>query len=988
MNLENANLKHDYDSVTGVFSMLFLNEYIEGCRQQDMKEKRSPRFKRVIYINIDRFRHFNESFGMQEGNLVLKRIAIILKDVFQTKYICRMSADHFVIFYEGTDEEERIKKAHDIVKNLYENYTIWLEAGVFYIDDEMRETPYSACSLARIACEEIKNPRKEIIGRYTDELKKKIELKKYIQNNIDKAIENKWLQLYYQPVIRSLTGRLASVEALSRWIDPVHGFISPGVFVPALEEKNLSYKLAKFVIDEVTDTILAQKKSGDIVVPVSINFSRKDFISFDPFKEIEKAVLSKGIERSLICIEITESTAMKDPDVIKKAINDFHNAGYEVWMDDFGSAYSSLNTLKDFDFDEIKIDMLFMQNLNDRAKSIVRDVIRLAKNIGIHTLCEGVETKEQLDFLRNLGCEKIQGFYYSKPLPAIQLKAFMAEKHILSETRSLRYMYEVVGKLPFSDDNYTVLISKSDNKFKIVYISDELKAIFSKLNISPETISKNINKPENIHGERIRRLINGAENSQKKEELVINADGLYFVIYAKLVAKSTEGKIFYVICKNITEFARKLNIFPEDSTLLKIVDLFDAIYDIDLVTQQVNVVSSTYAGERTGDVISYNDMVLLKMIYSKDLEQFSKWTDPEYINMQYMVFRRHNFTDVFRIIKDDGTKEWQAMTIIPSINEKSKRIILCIKPSIYSNEKIAKRITDEILISRGIDISDNDIKFGVLWQSLLEQNYIRLFWKDRERRFVGANKAFLDFYGLKDASSIIGKTDEEIGWHVDGDKFKNIEESVINLGKSFVNQKGNNIVNGKVMEIFATKFPIYNSGKIVGLMGYFFTIDEMLRLAGAESKKDMFDDATGLATITYLMEELLIYEDNFKKSDEDYLIAYINVENYWEIYRSFGEKTAEIEILMVASAVKKMFGEKEIMSRSDKQGIVIGTKEPAEEFKKKFLLTIDRCNKISHINGYPARPFINYGIAKRSESRSPAETYNLAHAKMLKNEIK
>ena len=204
--------------------------------------------------------------------------------------------------------------------------------------------------------------------------------------------------------------------------------MSPADFIPVLEQKNQIYKLDTFVVKKVSETLRCELDKGHEIVQISVNLSRTDFISCKPFEEIENIIKEYNIDRKYICIEITESVAMDDPKLLTYAINKFRNAGYEVWMDDFGSGYSSLNVLKDFTFDEIKIDMAFLRNTTEKSKFIIKNTISMAYDLNIRTLTEGVETKEQYDFLKDMGCERIQGYYISKPLPYDEVIELMINK--------------------------------------------------------------------------------------------------------------------------------------------------------------------------------------------------------------------------------------------------------------------------------------------------------------------------------------------------------------------------------------------------------------------------------------------------------------------------------------------------------------------------------------------------------------------------------
>lgn len=233
-------------------------------------------------------------------------------------------------------------------------------------------------------------------------------IEKYIVDHIDEAIEKHYIKVFYQPVIRTITGYLCGLEGLSRWEDPVNGFLTSMDFVPVLEKYDLISKLDIFVINEICKTIYERVTNNEPIVPVSFNLSRLDFLECDIFNEVEKSLRKYDVPRDMICVEITESVFVQNKEIITSAIDKFHNAGYKVWMDDFGSGYSSLNVLKDYSFDELKIDMAFLTNFNLKSKKIITSTIQMAKNIGVQTLAEGVENIDQYNFLRDIGCEKVQ----------------------------------------------------------------------------------------------------------------------------------------------------------------------------------------------------------------------------------------------------------------------------------------------------------------------------------------------------------------------------------------------------------------------------------------------------------------------------------------------------------------------------------------------------------------------------------------------------
>ena len=244
----------------------------------------------------------------------------------------------------------------------------------------------------------------------------------YIIDNLDRAISENWIQAYYMPLVRSTSGRVCEEEALARWIDPDKGMLSPAEFIPVLEEAKLIYKLDLHIVEEVLKKMNEQAKAGLFVVPISINISRTDFDSCDIVEEIKKRADTFGVSPNKLSIELTESALGSDLEYIKKQIERFQSYGFSIWMDDFGSGYSSLDILQDISFDHIKFDLKFMQNFDkEKSRIMLYELMRMAMALGIKTVAEGVETKEQVDFLREIGCNKMQGYYFCKPISKEQV---------------------------------------------------------------------------------------------------------------------------------------------------------------------------------------------------------------------------------------------------------------------------------------------------------------------------------------------------------------------------------------------------------------------------------------------------------------------------------------------------------------------------------------------------------------------------------------
>ena len=241
----------------------------------------------------------------------------------------------------------------------------------------------------------------------------------YLLGNIDRAAAEGWIQVYYQPIVYSDSGEICDEEALARWIDPVEGFLSPADFISELEDAGLIYKLDLYVLEQVLIKIRSRMSAKEDIVPQSINLSRSDFETCDIVEEFRKRVDGAGVERNMISVEITEGIIGENFDYMKEQISRFQKLGFKVWIDDFGSGYSSLNVLHSVSFDLIKFDQSFTRKLSEgeRGRIILRDMMKMAESLQVDTICEGVETKEQALFLKEIGCSKQQGYYYGKPRP-------------------------------------------------------------------------------------------------------------------------------------------------------------------------------------------------------------------------------------------------------------------------------------------------------------------------------------------------------------------------------------------------------------------------------------------------------------------------------------------------------------------------------------------------------------------------------------------
>ena len=404
------------DKLTGLMSFeYFILQVRERIERYNIQKSDSV----YLFFNITNFKVYNDQKGFEQGNKFLKDVGQILSDIFNTySLICRQSDDHFVVFAFNKDIEEKINLVNERIKALEPDIKPGIMVGAYEVYNP-NDDPRYAVEKARYAYSALKrNSNGKLILYYDEQMHDNYLMVQYVVTHIDEAIEKGYLKAYYQPVVWSKGRSLCGAEALARWIDPKYGFMSPGMFIPALESARLVYKLDKEILRLVCQDIRYNIDSGLPVLPVSINFSRADFGLIDIVEVVESTVEQYRIPHELLHIEITESALTDEEDTLKLTINRLHEKGFATWLDDFGSGYSSFNVLKDYEFDVLKLDMKFLTGFSDnsKARALIKSVINMADQIGMKTLCEGVETAEQAAFLEEASCGRLQGYLYGKPL--------------------------------------------------------------------------------------------------------------------------------------------------------------------------------------------------------------------------------------------------------------------------------------------------------------------------------------------------------------------------------------------------------------------------------------------------------------------------------------------------------------------------------------------------------------------------------------------
>ena len=377
----------------------------------------------MIAIDIDHFKLFNNYYGWERGDQYLKKIARLMREFIQINggMAGYLGGDDFALLCPNKKEE--LKKFYDrVVKSgQLSEYQVGFspKIGIYEIDDNM-EAVGSIYDHATIALDDTKGDYTKNVAWYDKSMYQDVKDEYELLVDVQRGIRDGEFTFYVQPKVNMLDGRIVGGEALVRWIHKDKGMVSPGVFIPALEQNGFISNIDQIVWDNVAAWQKDWIDSGHDALPISVNVSRADIFTMDVTGFFKSLAEKYNLPTDLLEIEITESAYVAEDSKVSNEIKKLREAGFKVLMDDFGSGYSSLNSLKDMDIDVLKIDMKFLKmdfsNMN-KGVSILESIVNMARAMQIPTIVEGVEEQEQVNYLTGMGCNYAQGFFFYRPMP-------------------------------------------------------------------------------------------------------------------------------------------------------------------------------------------------------------------------------------------------------------------------------------------------------------------------------------------------------------------------------------------------------------------------------------------------------------------------------------------------------------------------------------------------------------------------------------------
>ena len=910
---------YEMDHITGFPGMRrFLAE-----AERIVKDSGHPERYALLFFDVVHFKLFNVTYGIPEGDAFLQQIGHCLQEVFSGHVISRIDVDHFMVLAENRNLEEKIREAHSRILSIRPSAKVDCKAGIYQLC-RWGADPSQAVTRVKIACDSIHDSADRFMAYYTADLDKKVELKDYVSRHMDEAVEKGYIKAYYQPIVRTVSGALCGMEALARWEDAEKGFLQPADFISALEDSRQIHKLDLEIIRQVCVNFARCMDEGRPVVPVSVNLSRLDFLQCDIFQEVENRVLEYNVPRDMIHIEITERLLTARDAHIRQGLRRFREAGYEIWMDDFGSGYSSLNLLKDYSFDVLKIDMAFLGSSSERARNIISSIISMDKKIGTRSLAEGVETKEQFEFLKNNGCEKVQGYFFGKPMPYEESLDHCMKEGLKIETRAWKRYYDTIGQVDFQTDETMALLAYDGHTIRYLFANEAYLAMIRSLgDYDLKEAEQYINDPTLELSASFRKCLDKCVSDGKMHEIVYLVRNQFMKAAGRVIAQCNGEACVKIRMSDITGSMTHEEQQRVYHVLHNVYAVYDGIFlqDRDKDTLEPLAVSDGdwSEHEKISHARLYDRHFALSSIYADDYERYLAFMDMDTLEKRIRQAKTGFLSGFFRTRVEDGRFIWMIHTLIPIPRTHYGQVLHCIhrisgNKSDFPEELCGSAVEESRGEKDGFQARD-------LWEAVINGTRRAYFWKDREGRYQGANRAFLQYAGLSSLTAVKGKTPQQLGWLMDSHGTEEMEKHVLS-GGVVANQPTDLIVKGTVKNVVYGKAPIYRDGEIIGTLGWFEDVEQLEKETGRQPVT-VTDKVTGVMNSRGVIESLIGCQEAYRSFGSDYAMLFLAIPQYRRILHTYGEKTANGLLKASADKIRGIMGTRGTVGRLDGAGFVI-----------------------------------------------------------------
>lgn len=761
-----------FDTLTGLYNR---SAFIKSA-QQLLDSNPLTEFS-IMKLDIGGFKVINDILGREVGDRVLIRIADVLRQMIGRDGVyARFFADNFMMMIPYSERSvhpqmilDRVQKA--IADGGEVAHDVQIYIGVYRVTDRNISVD-NMVDRASIACRSINGSFREHIAYYDENMRRKMLEEQEIRSESRRALENGEFYVCYQPIYGIKAKKFVSAEALVRWNHPTKGMIPPARFIPIFEKNGFIAELDLYVLEQVCIYMKKRADNGLPPFPISVNVSRMSLYNPNIFSIISKLTTKYKVDPKYFRIEITESAYNDNPTQLLDTIGRLRGKCYPVLMDDFGSGYSSLNTLKDIPIDILKLDMKFMQGFekNGRVGTIVTAIARMSKWLNVPMLAEGVETKEQYDFLVSVGCSYIQGFYFSRPVPEkdftdlAAMDEVSAAGEIIESGEADFNVNELLGSNPIVSKFINSVFGglgiyeMVGDRLELIRVNDGYLRI---MGYSVDDLTgENIDIWQHVHPDDVEISRNACLEAMKTDKAVratvrrFDRDGklLYLEGIHRRLGGSDDSPIFCIAFNDINEQLRSDKIIERSKSRTE--EVLNAtnsiIVDVDFEMGEVFFVGDWDHDARLDkiDIYSAPHSPFVDIVHPDDLEKAERFHAERVPGRQVMEIRLKK--------RSDGEYYWWRFSVVRHFGADGKQLRLVATAMNINTEKTSRLALQKA--NMGIDEAMTNLSVGILILEISDEDKPNiLLCNDMFRKIVGKSRVDGDF--LSDLNDSVSEAD-------------------------------------------------------------------------------------------------------------------------------------------------------------------------------------------------------------------------------------
>ena len=821
-------------------------------------------------------------------------------------------------------------------------------------------------------------------------------IRDYVANHFEEALQSGCITVCYEPVLRALTNKICSFEALARWHDPERGEILPRDFIPVLEETNKIHLLDHFIAKTAIQALHARQQQDLPIVPVVINLSRRDFCLTDPAGVLNQLTEKYQLAHIYLQVEITETAFVDDEAILTESIQKLRASGYTVTLDNFGEGHSSLAALQRCSIDEISLDKVFCENFTKSSRLLLTSILLMAKTLGIHTAAEGVRTKEQADFLRRIGCEKIQGPVCRPHVtPVDQLQILQQAQAPYFESLLEQQVFQQAGLTNLVTDAPIALFVDDEKKLQLLTANTSYEKELQLCDIdSIQEANRQLRELPQPIAARLHTMAHAAIWSHRDEGELFVQNGRYFQFHLRNLA-GTNGFYIHRAELHCLPQAKDEDLSEQyDQAVRHLMQFYHDIYLIDTRQNCIQVLSAKVSTRKAGShmhgiMAAFMNFANLH-IHPDDHTRFL-----HYIHRLTSISRNDICTtrfDLFRVKMPNGGYHWKNFSLTAFRYESRPCQLLCLRDFVFEELPDRDKLINTVMASYGFTSQsgsqDNQITDATLWRTLTQFSHRKLFWKDRKGRFCGASPAFLRYYGIQNITELLGKTDRDLdrdlGWHLSDSYMDQAEKRILKKGEPIHDGHGLCIARGRQHAISFSKYPIYQKSEIVGLLGEFRDIEEERSYHELQRRLYLVDEETGFYNYRGMLLTSVEFADNLRLNQVGYVGAMFVVPEFASLSKRYGPAVERAVLLRICTVIRKNLPAATVCIHTGSGVFVLFLKGQTVGAMRTFIEQVKaELTAIKEIDGFTCHLSMRYALESGAEARSSDEFLKILSSRCL-----